>query len=332
MDKIVYYPGCIAESASQQIHAVTEKVLGLLDIPYEVLPELTCCGSVNVRDRSPLTHLALNARNFALCASRSLPIVTICGTCLYSMSAANAQLRAEPDTLSRINALLNASNLTYDGNVVLKHLVWLLLEDYGVERLRAKVKKRLTLTIAAFHGCHTLRPAAVLGRDPDELAGLPRLLEALGARVTDFASAADCCGYHVWATTPAETEGMVGAVTNDAAARGADMLVTSSTLCQLALDRCQGKSRAFAHANLPVLHLVQVLGLALGLSPESLGLHRHGVLATKALRKLFGKTGAPAVAKRFDLLEPDDPEPEVPLPTPRPSLIQIRRQASPSDR
>lgn len=335
MDKIVYYPGCIAESAGRHVHAAAMRVFQALDIPFDVLPELTCCGSVNIRDKSPLTHLALNARNFALVQRQGASLVTICSTCLYSMASVDAALTAEPETRRQVNDFLTPFGLKYEGGVALTHVVRLLHDDLGLTRLRTRVKKKVNLAIAPFHGCHTLRPAALhpnAGRD--DLEAFERLIEALGGRIADFGMKTECCGVHLLATNPEETHHMVGACTNDAAARGADVLVTASTLCQLALDACQGKSRAFAHQHLPVLHIVQLVGLALGLTPTAMGLDKHFVKPDRALRKLYGKAMAPAIAKRFDLVEPDDREPEVPLPStpPRPStLIQIRgtRPASP---
>jgi succinate dehydrogenase / fumarate reductase cytochrome b subunit len=71
----------------------------------------------------------------------------------------------------------------------------------------------------------------------------------------------------------------------DAVNAGADCLVTPCPLCHLNLDLQQPLAEKVVGRDLgmPVLHLPQLVGLALGLSPKELGLARHVVKPTSVI-------------------------------------------------
>jgi succinate dehydrogenase / fumarate reductase cytochrome b subunit len=71
----------------------------------------------------------------------------------------------------------------------------------------------------------------------------------------------------------------------DAVDAGADCVVTPCPLCHLNLDLQQPLAEKVVGRDLgmPVLHLPQLVGLALGLSPKELGLARHVVKPTSVI-------------------------------------------------
>jgi succinate dehydrogenase / fumarate reductase cytochrome b subunit len=81
---------------------------------------------------------------------------------------------------------------------------------------------------------------------------------------------------------------MSGNATADAKREGADCMVTPCPLCHMSLDIYQeraGEQRG-ERLDMPVFHLPQLVGLALGLSEKDLGLSRHLVPVAKALDQL----------------------------------------------
>ena len=80
---------------------------------------------------------------------------------------------------------------------------------------------------------------------------------------------------------------MVGKHTHNAKAAGADAMVTPCPLCHLNLDGQQPKAQAQRgeKIGLPILHLPQLVGMAMGLTPKELGLGRHIVSTKKLLSK-----------------------------------------------
>jgi heterodisulfide reductase subunit B len=67
----------------------------------------------------------------------------------------------------------------------------------------------------------------------------------------------------------------------EAKARTANVLATVCPLCQYNLEAYQDRMRRDFHedVSLPVVYFTQLLGVAFGLAPAALGLHRNFVTA-----------------------------------------------------
>ena len=78
---------------------------------------------------------------------------------------------------------------------------------------------------------------------------------------------------------------VTGQAVDSAVKAGAEVVVTPCPICQMQLDMYQpeGREAAKTNAELPILHLPQLIGLALGLTKEELGLARH-ISATAKLK------------------------------------------------
>ena len=78
---------------------------------------------------------------------------------------------------------------------------------------------------------------------------------------------------------------MAGNALIEAVESGADCVVTGCPLCHLNLDSYQPEIEKLweKHYEIPILHLPQLVGLALGYSPQELDLQKHIVSTDKAL-------------------------------------------------
>ena len=204
------------------------------------------------------------------------PILTICSTCQGVMSQANARLQDEEYRAS-INEDLAEEGLRYDGTAEPKHLLWVIVEDIGIDKLRSMVTQPLpNLKLAPFYGCYIVRPSSALGFDehPEREDSLERVIEAVGAQVVDFPGKTLCCGFPILTINETNSLKMVSTHTLDAKGRGADAMVTPCPLCHLNLDGYQPQA---AKANspqspidVPILHLPQLIGLAMGIDPKAM--------------------------------------------------------------
>jgi succinate dehydrogenase / fumarate reductase cytochrome b subunit len=81
---------------------------------------------------------------------------------------------------------------------------------------------------------------------------------------------------------------MAGRHLTAAIAAGADCIVTPCPLCHLNLDSRQPEvaSAIGQKLGIPILHLPQLIGLAIGLDPKVLGLDRHVVSTSSILKKI----------------------------------------------
>lgn len=277
--KYAFFPGCVLQGAAHEAYMATTKVAQALGIELAEIPGWTCCGASHVQDVHELTAIAVNARNIALAEQMGLPVLTVCNTCTLMLRQAKHSLDSDRALQDKVNALLQPSGLQYQGTSPVTHLLWALITDYGLDRLAQRVRRPLTnLKVAPYYGCHILRPPEIMGfEDHANPSSLSDVIKAIGGTAVDFAAKLKCCGFH--AVYPAEQSvmKMTGECNLSAIEAGADCLVTPCPLCQMQLDMYQPEAKAAVKAprDIPVLHLAQLIGLALGMTPRELGMKRH---------------------------------------------------------
>ncbi|NJK35926.1 MAG: heterodisulfide reductase [Oscillatoriales cyanobacterium SM2_2_1] len=289
--KYAYYPGCVAKGACQELHASTVAIAQALGIELVELTAASCCGSGTFKETSDLLEDTVNARNIALAEALNLPLMTQCSTCQGVIGRVNDKLKVtQPEQKAVVNEYLSSQGLTFQGTTEVLHLLWVLIRDYGMERLQERVVRPLKgLHCAAFYGCYLLRAQSVTRfDDPYAPESLERVFRVLGATPVYYQGRIQCCGWPLssYATKAAFT--MAGTHLTEAIAAGADCVVTPCPLCHLNLDSRQPEvSQVIGRPlKLPILHLPQLIGLALGIEPRVLGLHRHIVSTLPVLQKL----------------------------------------------
>jgi len=277
--KYAYYPGCASQEMTKEANITTRLIASELGIELHDMPKANCCGAGLMYDYDYDLAIALNARIFAEAESMGLDIMTICSTCLMVMRTANRDLKRYPGLLARTNEALGKAGLHYSGTVEVTQLLWALARDYGLENLKRRVTKPLNwLKVAPFYGCHTLRPSDALGvDDPENPHTLEDLIKTLGAELIDYRDKTRCCGFQVDLVTEDVAVEMTGKRLLAAKDHGARCMVTPCPFCHINLDNYQGlaEKKTLKTIGLPVFHLPQLVGLALGLTADQLGLERH---------------------------------------------------------
>ena len=289
--KFAWYPGCVSQGGCPELYTATMAVASKLGLELVHLNQAACTGAGVLSERNPELADTLNARTFAMAEKLGLPIMTICSTCQGVMSAANAKLTSDPEYLNRINVTLADEGLEYKGTTQITHLLWVIVEELGLEKLRSLVVSPLTgIRVAPFYGCYILRPTSILGfKDhPERDMYIEQITSVLGGIAVDFSGKTKCCGFPILTMNEKASLGMAGDHLLEAKEQGADVMVTPCPLCHLNLDG--GQSRAAkqkkVQISLPVIHLPQLLGVAMGIEPKTLGLNRHFVSTKNFLAKL----------------------------------------------
>jgi succinate dehydrogenase cytochrome b subunit len=279
--KFAYYPGCSARSTCAELNEATHRVAASLGLDLVQLDTATCTGARELRAIDPLAFYILNVRILALAEREGLPLMTICNTCTLNVLDAHAAFLEDSDLAAKINAWLADEGLRYSGHTRISHFLWVLYEDIGEARLRTLVKRPLSgLTVAAFYGCHITRPPQRYKFvDSRNSIALERLAEILGCRPIDYSGRTECCGFHTAAHDERIAIKLTGAHIQAAKVNGANSMVTPCPLCHTVLDGFQREIERDMGQKLgmPVLHLPQLVGLALGLSPEELRVDQHMV-------------------------------------------------------
>ncbi len=295
MLKYAYFPGCVAQGACRELYLSTNALANALGIELVELKQAACCGSGTYKEDSQLLEDTVNARNLALAESLHLPMLTHCSTCQGVIGHVDERLKAaqqnNPDYFNQVNNFLTQQKChPYQGTTEVKHLLWVLVGDYGLEALAAKVRRKLAgLNCAAFYGCYLLRGQDHIPYDhPVAPESLENVFVTVGANPIYYSGRTQCCGWPISSYATTEALQMAGKHLAEAIAAGADCLVTPCPLCHLNLDSRQPEVAKVTKQklNIPVLHLSQLVSLALGIAPEKLGLDRHVVSTQPVLEKL----------------------------------------------
>jgi succinate dehydrogenase / fumarate reductase cytochrome b subunit len=295
MLRYAYYPGCVAQGACRELYDSTAALSKVLGIELIELKKAACCGSGTFKEDSQLLEDTINARNIALAESLNLPLLTHCSTCQGVIGHVDERLKTakenDPAYVEKINGLLKKENCSpYQGKIEVKHLLWALVADFGLENLQEKVNRKLSgLNCAAFYGCYLLRGQKTLAYDnPFQPESMENLFRAVGANPIYYTGRIKCCGWPISSYSTPEAFKMAANNIEDAIQAGADCLVTPCPLCHLNLDSRQPEVAKMLDRtlDLPVLHLPQLVGLAVGISPQELGLDRHVVSTKPILEKL----------------------------------------------
>lgn len=288
--KFALYTGCVAKGAGRELLTSTYALADKLGIELVELKNVSCCGAGVITEDNPELADTLNARTFAVAEEMGLDILNICGTCQGVMKKAQAHLDKDENYKNKINETLKEGGHEYKGKVKIKHLLSVLSEDYGLSNLKNKVTTPLNgLKVAPFYGCYILRPFENSDfDDPDNPTAIEVLTETLGGTAVDYEGKLRCCGFPFLMMKKKQSMTMAGNHIASAKKEGADCLVTPCPLCHLNLDPYQPESaKAIGQElNIPILHLPQLVGLAVGLKPKELGMHKHVISTKKIIAKI----------------------------------------------
>ncbi|HEY7933839.1 MAG TPA: CoB--CoM heterodisulfide reductase iron-sulfur subunit B family protein [Solirubrobacteraceae bacterium] len=303
--KVAYWPGCVSRGFTPELHGSMAKVAPLLDIELVELSRANCCGAGVIAEHNQELADTLNARTFALAqqVDGAELMMNICSTCQGAQSECQERLDASAEYRSHINDTLAPEGLSYEKDparpLTNKNFLWLLVEEIGLDNLRGLVKRPLTnLKVGPFYGCYIVRPRKRLGIDSEHPREhyLHQLIQALGGTVIDYAGMRKCCGFPIITMNKQASLKQAGTHLADAQDAEADCLVTPCPLCHLNLDLQQPMAAKAVgrELDMPVLHLPQLVGLALGLDPKELGLGRHMVRPTSVIDWSTAIVGAAA--------------------------------------
>ena len=298
--KVAYWPGCVSRGFTPELHGSMALAAERLGIEMVELDRANCCGAGVIAEHNQELADSLNARTFALAQQTGLAMMNICSTCQGAQSECQQRLDADSAYRAHINETLSGQGLEYvkdkDGWTN-KNFLWLLVEDYGLEELKAKLTRPLSgLRVGPFYGCYIVRPKHRLGYEdhPERDLYLEKLIEALGGEVVEYDGARKCCGFPVITLNRETSLRQAGTHIGDALDADADCLVTPCPLCHLNLDMQQPEAAQVVNRELglAVLHLPQLVGLALGFEPKQLGMGKH-IASTSWVEERLGEL-APA--------------------------------------
>ena len=287
--KYLIFLGCVIPYRLSSYEISARKVLQALGVELVEMPEYNCCGF----PMDPIDHdtmLTLAARNLCVAEREGLNILTLCNGCFGTLHKANKTLKEDKEEREKINGYLKEFGMEFKGTIEVKHLVHVLAEDVGFEKIKNAVKRPLTnLRVAQHTGCHIVRPKKIIGKDdPEDPKLLKQLIALTGAKCLDYMDEAECCGNPIIGVNEAIPFQMAKEKLDHIMAVGAQALITVCPFCHMMYDLNQPRiERTFnTKIGIPVLHYPQLLGLAMGFSPEELAINELRVKPTQLLEQI----------------------------------------------
>jgi heterodisulfide reductase subunit B len=281
MTGYAYYPGCSLSGLGKPYDESLRAVFAHLGLGLEEIPDWNCCGATSYMSISEDKAVALAVRNLAIAERSGAEVVAPCAACYLVLTKAQHMMAEYPALAEKVHTGLQTAGLTYSGRAVVRHPLDILVNEVGLDAIRARVTQPLAgYRVAPYYGCQVVRP---YGAFDDSLRPqtLDRLMEAVGAQVVDYPLKAHCCGGSLMGTMEEIGVRLSFLLLKEAKSRSANVLATVCPLCQYNLEAYQGKMRRTFNedVSLPIVYFTQLLGVAFGLSPVSLGLHRNFVTA-----------------------------------------------------
>jgi len=274
--KYAFYPGCLSQTEQFGCLLSARETLQRLGLKLETMDGSSCCGYQSFRLSSPITWKFLTARNMALAERLGLDILTICNECNLSFKQVKKALSDDPQLRKHVDEALRVEGLEYHAKNETYHIVEVLHDKIGVERISDSVVRPLeNLRFATHPGCHLFRPKELHMPDEAEPHKLDDLVKALGAETPDYPGKLDCCGSSIYASDEGSALKVAGRKLRSVKESGLDGIVTICPHCFRMLDTSQGDMRAASgdeRLRVPVIHYTQLLGLAMGINTTKLGL------------------------------------------------------------
>ncbi|MBF0310603.1 MAG: CoB--CoM heterodisulfide reductase iron-sulfur subunit B family protein [Magnetococcales bacterium] len=277
--EFAYFPGCAAKQIQKEAEMAAQAVAEELQIRLHPMPRATCCGAVSLRETKPAFSLAVAARILSEAEEQGHDLVTICNTCLQTLSHANYRFKTEPEILEAINKVLKEAGVRpYKASIKVMHLLWVITDVVDPKLLQSKICRPLNgMRVAPFYGCHNLRPSEIMANKGGEEADhLDRLITLLGGDPVSYSGKDKCCGFHVMLSDRIEMRQMVAKNCLEAKDAGAEVMISPCTLCDMAMGSYQHLAEKVVNRaiDLPELNFAQLLGAAMGIDEKRLGLNR----------------------------------------------------------
>lgn len=284
--KYAYYPGCSLHASAKEYDISWRAVCGELGLELAEMEDWSCCGTVHATSVGRLLALGLAARNLTIAETMGLQIAAPCSGCYKNLRTADEALQRDAELKAKVNACLPRP---FQGNAGVRHPLYIILEDIGVDALTDPPRPLQGLRVAPYYGCVLTRPAGAHPvDDPEDPQGLDHLLQTLGAEVVPYPAKTKCCGGGVLLSHPDVARDLTGKLLKQAKDAGAQCLVVTCPMCQMALDAYQSQveRRLGERLDLPVLYFTQLMGVALGIDEGQLGLGRLMVSPAKMLARV----------------------------------------------
>jgi heterodisulfide reductase subunit B len=279
MMEIGYYPGCALHGSSNDYEKSVQACMGALGARLKELDDWICCGASAAHVINKALSLALPARNLGLAERDGVSeLLAPCPMCSMELIKARRELADNPDLRRKISEIVE---IGIEAKTDVINLIQV-FQKIGLETIRTAVKKPVEgIKAACYYGCLLTRPASVLEFDDCEHPrSMESILDVLGVESVEWNYKTECCGAGMTMANEALVLELSNKILATAKAHGANCLVVACPMCHVNLDMKQAdvEQQYGTNYDMPIYYLSDLVGLALGLSEQELGIDKHFVV------------------------------------------------------
>jgi heterodisulfide reductase subunit B len=296
MKRFAFFPGCLIPARHPAMEFAIRETLPRLGIEIVDMEGTTCCPDpIYFKSKDKLSWATVAARNLTIAEELGLDIFTNCSGCTASLSETYHLLEEDEELRAKVNKRLGRVGREYKGTTRIRHLVTLLRDEVGYEKIKETVVRPLEgLRMAIHYGCHLLKPSRIMEVDnPDNPEVLESLVKAIGAEPVRHKNWGQCCGKACQAEdAPAE---MMRDLLKTVHEEEPDLLCLICPTCFGQFDHGQMKvGKQFGEDfHTPAIYYLQLLAFAQGTPYEKLGFERQR-FKPEVLKKLQAAEAATA--------------------------------------
>ena len=291
-DEMFLFKPCVGSNKYPGIITAAENLFPKIGVEIKTSDDQACCSGfltfTNVAQ--PTSTMPAVARNLALAEEMNLDTITLCNGCYTFLSEFGHFMNDRPPVKKVVNVILKMIGREFKGSQSVYHSIEVLykLKD----RIRENTVKPLKgMKFATHYGCHYLfafKKTAI--DDPFMPSVVEELIQDMGGEVVEYPENRSCCGtgltqiiLHKEEVSLPHTKIKLDSLKDS----GADAVVVVCPYCLAQLDRMQQKFnyRKVGKYQIPVIHITQLVGLALGVDIDKLGFGAHAIGYKKFLEK-----------------------------------------------
>ena len=288
--KYALFLGCTVPVRALNYELSARKVADKLGVELVDINDFSCCGfPVKSVDRDTFRLMA--AKNLSLAEEKGLDICSLCSACTSVLTEVNKELKEDENLRKKINSELSVLGKKYEGKIKVKHFTRILYEDISLDKIRENLKVDLSkFSFAPHYGCHYLKPSEIYESfdDIENPKTLDDLIKVTGAKSVLYEDKKSCCGGGIMGIDEMTALKVAKEKLDHIKSAKADAICLICPFCSIMYEGSQKKiEKQFeAEYNLPVLYYPQILGIALGISPEELGFNINRIRPREMLAKL----------------------------------------------
>jgi len=285
--KYAFYLGCLIPAREFSYEVSVRKVLPALGVELVDMEGTNCCAPFSIQSLDYTSWMALAARNLCIAEEMGLDILTLCNDCYESLLMVNTILKENPDVKDQVNEVLSEVGKEFKGTIDVKHMVDVLYDDVGVDKIKDVVSQPFKeLKVATQPGCHLTKPKRIHFGAVRGFRALDELVRATGAESIEYDRKEMCCGGPLRGVNDEFARQVARLKLTNIKNAGVQCIVTVCPFCYVELDlgQLEIKRHFKEEYNLPVLHFAELLRMAMGMKLEDWEIKSHKIPLNQVLK------------------------------------------------